>query len=130
MFGVIMPLCNRMFCCIFGWYFYVEIRLEYEKNILLSSSRTFSLSTPTFPLSTPVDISEAPWKIATKCNKRKLLKDKICFSIKKWDNFQTKIHLNSKLSQTLPNLHWQNSPHVTLTCLLGWPRKWRFTKVS
>ena len=20
MFGVIMPLCNRMFCCIFGWY--------------------------------------------------------------------------------------------------------------
>ena len=46
MFGVIMPLCNRMFCCIFGWYFYIEIRLKYEKIILLSSSRAFSLSTP------------------------------------------------------------------------------------
>ena len=23
MFGVITPLCNRMFCCIFGWYFYI-----------------------------------------------------------------------------------------------------------
>ena len=34
MFGVIMPLCNRIFCCIFGWYFYIEIRLKYEKNIL------------------------------------------------------------------------------------------------
>ena len=45
MFGVIMPLCNRMFCCIFGWYFYIEIRLKYEKIILLSSSRAFSLST-------------------------------------------------------------------------------------
>ena len=31
MFGVIMPLYNRMFCCIFGWYFYIEIRLKYEK---------------------------------------------------------------------------------------------------
>ena len=46
MFGVIMPLCNRMFCCIFGWYFYIEIRLKCEKNILLSSSRAFSLSNP------------------------------------------------------------------------------------
>ena len=47
-----------------------------KKNILLSSSRAFSLSTPTFslsiptfPLSTPVDNSEATWKKATKCNK-------------------------------------------------------------
>ena len=62
MFGLIMPLCNRMFCCIFGWYFYIEIRLKYEKNILLSSSRAFSSSTP-------VDNSEATWKEATKCNK-------------------------------------------------------------
>ena len=46
MFGVIMPLCNRMFCCIFGWYFFIKIRLKYEKNILLSSSRAFLLSTP------------------------------------------------------------------------------------
>ena len=52
MFGVIMPLCNRMFCCIFGWYFYIGIRLKYEKNILLSSSRPFSLSTTTLSLST------------------------------------------------------------------------------
>ena len=69
MFGMIMPLCNRMFCCIFGWYFYIEIRLKYEKNILLSSSRAFSLSTPTFSFSTPLDNSEATWKRATKCNK-------------------------------------------------------------
>ena len=69
MFGVIRPLCNRMFCCIFGGYFYIEIRLKYEKIILLSSSRAFSLSTPTFPLSTPVDNSEVTWKKATKYNK-------------------------------------------------------------
>ena len=43
-------------------FFYIEIRLKYEKNILLSSSRAFSLSTP-------VDNSEAIWKKATKCNK-------------------------------------------------------------
>ena len=43
-------------------YFYIEIRLKYEKIILLSSSRAFSLSTP-------VENSEATWKIATKCNK-------------------------------------------------------------
>ena len=30
---MIMPLCNRMFCCIFGRYFYIEIRQKYEKNI-------------------------------------------------------------------------------------------------
>ena len=30
----------------FGWYFYIEIRLKYEKKIVLSSSRVFSLSTP------------------------------------------------------------------------------------
>ena len=77
MFGVIMPLCNRMFCCIFGWYFYIEFRLKCEKNIpalelfhclplwktvLFVSSRAFSLSTP-------VENSEATWKKATKCNK-------------------------------------------------------------
>ena len=67
------PLCNRMFCCIFGWYFYIEIRLKYEKNILLSSSRAFSLSNPTFSLSTPVENSEARWKKATKCNKERFL---------------------------------------------------------
>ena len=32
-----MPLCNRMFCCIFGWYFYIEIRVNYETIILLSA---------------------------------------------------------------------------------------------
>ena len=40
--------------------------------ILLSSSRAFSLSTPTFSLSTPVENSEATWKKATKCNKGSL----------------------------------------------------------
>ena len=40
-----------------------------KKQILLSSSRAFSLSTPTFPLSNPVDNSEATWKKAKKCNK-------------------------------------------------------------
>ena len=39
--------------------FYIKIRLKYEKNILLSSSKAFSLSTPTFSLSTPVENSEA-----------------------------------------------------------------------
>ena len=53
----------------FGWYFYIEIRLRYGKNILLSSSRAFSLSTPTFLLSTLYKNSEATWKKATKCNK-------------------------------------------------------------
>ena len=81
MFGVIMPLCNRMFCCIFGWYFYIEIRLIYEKIILLSSSRAFSLSTlwktmlfvssRAFLLSTLVENSETTWKKARKCNKNK-----------------------------------------------------------
>ena len=41
-----------------------------QKNILLSSFRAFSLSTPRFHcLSTPVDKCEATWKKATKCNK-------------------------------------------------------------
>ena len=61
---------------------YIKIRLKFEKkNILLSSSRVFSLSTPklwktmlfvssrAFSLSTPVDNSEATWKKATKSNK-------------------------------------------------------------
>ena len=44
--------------------------VKYEKIILLSSSRAFSLSTPPFLLSTPVENSEATWKKATKCNKQ------------------------------------------------------------
>ena len=36
--------------------------LECERNILLSSSRAFSLSTVTFLLSTPLENSEATWK--------------------------------------------------------------------
>ena len=67
MFGVIVPLCNRMFCCIFGWYFYIKTRLKYEKKILLSSCRAFSLSTP-------VNNSEFTWKKATKCNKKMMYK--------------------------------------------------------
>ena len=38
--------------------------------MLFVSSRAFSLSTPTFLLSTPVENSEATWKKATKCNKK------------------------------------------------------------
>ena len=53
--------------------FFIKIRLKYEKIILLSSSRAFSLSTPTFLFSTPVDNSEATWKKATKCNKSTLV---------------------------------------------------------
>ena len=80
MFGVIMPLCNRMFCCIFGWYFYIEIRLKYEKNILFPALQLFHcqplwktvlfVSSRTLSFSTHcVDNSEATWKKATKCNK-------------------------------------------------------------
>ena len=57
----------------------IEIRLKYEKNILLSSSRAFSMLSPmetvlfvsskAFSLFTPVDSSEATWKKGTKCNK-------------------------------------------------------------
>jgi hypothetical protein len=39
------------------------------KTVLFVSSRAFSLSIPTFSLSTPVENSEATWKKATKCNK-------------------------------------------------------------
>ena len=42
--------------------------LKYGKKICIHS-RAFSLSTPTFLLSTPVENSEARWKKATKCNK-------------------------------------------------------------
>ena len=69
-----MPLCNRMFCCIFGWYFYIEIRLKHEKIILLSSSRAFSLSTPTFSWTTVRLIESKLFSMvrlhgkATKCN--------------------------------------------------------------
>ena len=50
-------------------YFFIKIRLKNEKNILLSSSRSFSLSTPTFSLSASEDNSKATWKKATKCKK-------------------------------------------------------------
>ena len=43
------------------------------KTALFVSSRAFLLSTPTFLLSTSVEISEATWKKATKCNKRPFL---------------------------------------------------------
>ena len=44
----------------------IEIRLKYEKKILLSSSRAFSLSTPTFSLSTLRSVTDgwAVWTIA------------------------------------------------------------------
>ena len=67
MFGVILPRCNRMFVAFLGD---IKISLKYEKIPLLFSCRAFSLSTPTFSLSTPVDNGEATWKKAKKCNKQ------------------------------------------------------------
>ena len=49
----------ELFCCLTLW-----------KTVLFVISRAFSLSTPTFLLSTPVENCEATWKKATKCNKR------------------------------------------------------------
>ena len=110
-----MPLCNRMFCCIFGWYFYIEIRLKYEKNILLSSSRAFSLSTHTFSLSTSVDNSEATWKKATKCNKFHMRKVRDCvayeghrggkFRKKKWRSVTFLCLSNSCVKQCKHDIH-------------------------
>jgi hypothetical protein len=53
-----------------------------KKQILLSSSRAFSLSTPTFPLSNPVDNSEATWKKVTKCNKQSYESGISCLKIR------------------------------------------------
>ena len=45
-------------------YFYIKIRLKYEKNILLSSSKAFLLSTPAL-----WKTARLHGKKATKCNK-------------------------------------------------------------
>ena len=67
-----------VFCCIVAW-IQPDISgcqalelfhcLPLWKTALFVSSRAFLLSTPTFLLSTSVEISEATWKKATKCNK-------------------------------------------------------------
>ena len=114
MFGVIMPLCNRMFCCIFGWYFFTNSRLKYEKIVLFSSSRAFLLSTPTFLLSTPVDKSEATWKKATKCNKNKYHCRKFKFVCSFWRKLKT-LKTFSKLSGWIL-YHWLNH---------HWTRNWQ-----
>ena len=66
-------------------FFYIEVMLiccpaldlfhslPLWKTVLFVSSRAFSLSTPTFLLSTPVEHSEATWKKATKCNNQLLV---------------------------------------------------------
>ena len=81
MFGVKMPLCNRIFCCIFGWYFYVKSDWNMKKIFCCPALELFHCLAPlfhclpplyqyyTFPLSTPVENGEATWKKATKCNK-------------------------------------------------------------
>ena len=51
----------ELFCCLPLW-----------KTVLFVSSRAFLLSTPTFLLSTLYKNSEATWKKATKCNKRRI----------------------------------------------------------
>ena len=50
------------------------------KTVLFVSSRAFLLSTPTFLLSTSVEISEATWKKATKCNKEPLERHRRVFT--------------------------------------------------
>ena len=57
---------KKLFCCPALELFHC---LPLWKTVLFVSSRAFSLSTPTFLLSTPVKNSEATWKKATKCNK-------------------------------------------------------------
>ena len=73
MFSVIMPLCNRILCCIFGWYFYVKSGWNIQKNILLSSSRASSLSHSTISLSTPVNNSQDTWKKKYKMQQNTIL---------------------------------------------------------
>ena len=58
---------KKIFCCPALELFHC---LPLWKTVLFVSSRAFSLSTPTFLLSTPV---EATWKKATKCNKEVFL---------------------------------------------------------
>ena len=74
MFGVIMPLCNRMFCCIFGWYFYIEIRLKYEKKIFCCPALELFHC---LPLWTTVRLHG---KKATKCNKTGFFFSSCCCS--------------------------------------------------
>ena len=57
---------KKLFCCPALELFHC---LPLWKTVLFVSSRAFSLSTPTFLLSTPAENSEATWKKATKCNK-------------------------------------------------------------
>ena len=59
---------KKIFCCPVLELFHC---LPLWKTVLFVRSRAFSLSTPTFLLSTPVaDNSETTWKKATKCNKK------------------------------------------------------------
>ena len=67
---------KKIFCCPALELFHC---LPLWKTVLFVSSRAFSLSTPTFLLSTPVDNSEATWKKATKCNKLIFLY--LCFEL-------------------------------------------------
>ena len=57
---------KELFCCPARELFHC---LPLWKTVLFVSSRAFSLSTPPFLLSTPVENNEAKWKKATKCNK-------------------------------------------------------------
>ena len=59
---------KKLFCCPALELFHC---LPLWKTVLFVSSRAFLLSTPTFLFSTPMENSEATWKKATKCNKRK-----------------------------------------------------------
>jgi hypothetical protein len=61
---------KKLFCCPALELFHC---LPLWKTELFVSSRAFSLSTPTFLLSTPVENSAATWKKATKCKKLLIL---------------------------------------------------------
>ena len=72
MSGVIMLLCNRIFCYIFGWF----LEPNYKKLFYLSALELFCclpplflLSTPTFLLSTSITNSEATQEKATNATK-------------------------------------------------------------
>ena len=76
----------ELFCCLPLW-----------KTELFVSSRAFLLSTPTFLFSTSLTNSEATWKKATKCNKRKLKNKQVCNQNWKSLTLKTKNQCNYQL---------------------------------
>ena len=87
---------KKIFCCPV---------LPLLKTVLFVSSRAFSLSTPTFLFSTPVENSEATWKKAKKCNKaicQQHLLSTWCFVELLWIPLQNSIGLDLLWEIDLP----------------------------